>query len=426
MDKIGRRNLKTFSAGAALNDIGEEMYAPYLPYFAATFLGVSGFQYGLIEGICEGINRIMRLFTGSFTDRVGRKIPVILAYILIPLSRLGLTLVKGWAGFIPFRGLRQIGRSLRDPAREASIGESVPQTERGRAFGILNMVDTIGAVLGPVIGVLILYWATVGLKGTTPAIGSPLEIWGGLKTVFPKESYIYLFIWAALPTIISAWIIYFFLFETRMPFAKPAKTQAKPQKKQEDFSLRTFISTLKPNSPFRKLGYTTLSHMILALGAVPVSMILFYASNKLSAAPIENGILFITYAISHFLTSYPAGWLSDRLGRFYTQVMGNILFILALILIIFVRSPLFLIVPLILYATFESIWITNRRAAIADLSKTEAFGKTFGNFSALYGFPSIICPILFGAIWSLLGSGFALFVSALFPLTAIFILPQKN
>jgi len=413
-ETVGKRNLKTFCAGAALNDIGEEMYAPLLQYYATVFLGITPWQYGFIDSFSEAVNRILKLFTGYFTDKVGRKVPVILAYILIALSRLGLPLVKGWAGFIPFRGLRQVGRAMRDPAREASVAESFPSAKRGRAFGILNAVDTVGSILGPAIGLLILYIAASSIAGAS--------VWNGLKTEFPKEAYIWLFLWAGLPTIISAWIIYFFLFETRMPTPLFAKT---PKPKQPGFSIATFASSLRPDSPLRKLGWTTLSHMILALGAVPVSMILLYGTQKLNAGPVEAIILFICYAITHFATSYPAGWLSDRLGRFGAQAVANGLLCLALLVTMFARAPLFLIIPLVLFATFESIWIANRRAAIADLAKEETLGATLGNFSALYGITSLLCSAIFGIIWSVVGSGAALLVAALFPFIAIFVLPRK-
>ncbi|MBI5778274.1 MAG: MFS transporter [Planctomycetes bacterium] len=421
-ESVGRRNLKTFCAGAALNDIGEEMYAPLLPYFATTFLGITPWQYGFIDSFSEAVNRILKLFTGYFTDKVGRKVPVILSYILISLSRLGLPLVAGWAGFLPFRGLRQVGRAMRDPAREASIAESFPSAKRGRAFGILNAVDTIGSILGPAIGLLILYIAASSIVGASLSEGITKKVWMGIKTEFPRESYIWLFLWAGLPTIISAWIIYFFLFETRMPTPLFAKT---PKPKHPGFSIATFMSSLKPGSPLRKLGWTTLSHMILAIGCVPVSMILLYGTQKLKAGPVDAIILFICYATTHFATSYSAGWLSDRLGRFRAQAVANGLLVLALLITIFARTPMFLIIPLVLYATFESIWIANRRAAVADLAREETLGATLGNFSALYGLTSFLCPVIFGGIWSAIGSGAALFVMALFPVAAIFVLPRK-
>lgn len=428
-EKVGKRNLITFSAGATLNDIGEKMYVPFLPYFAAIFMGVTPAQYGFIEGITEAINRILRLVTGYFSDRVGRKIPVILGYILIALSRLGLPLVKGWAGFIPFRGLRQVGRSLRDPAMEACIAECIPQPKRGRAFGILNMVDNAGSIIGPIIGLVILYVITRGFPQSIFSSGFVQKIWAGFKISFPRESYIWLFVCAALPTIISGWIIHFFLFETKAPSSLFKKTEstARKHKSQNDngFSIFTFISSLKSDSPLHKLSAITLSHMVLALGAIPVSMILLYGYTELSASVFEGAILFIGYSITTFLTSYPAGWLTDRIGRYYAQVVANILLIIALITTILIRQPLLLIVPLILYGIFESIWIANRRAAISDLAPTETLAQTMGTFSALYGITSLICPILFGSIWGASSSGWAFFVAALFPFLAIF-LHQKD
>ena len=153
---LAKKNLKAFSLAAACNDTGEEMYAPYLPLFAQAFLGMNPEQYGLVESVGEATNRILRFFTGAITDRVGRKLPVILGYVLIVLSRLGLTTVHHWLWLIPFRALRQLGRTIRNPAREASIADSVPPALRGKAFGLLEAVDTAGAILGPLVGVFLL------------------------------------------------------------------------------------------------------------------------------------------------------------------------------------------------------------------------------------------------------------------------------
>lgn len=421
-EQSGRRNLRVFSAGAALNDVGEEMYAKFLPYYAAIFLGVTPLQYGLIEGLTSAINSIFKLFTGYFTDKVGRKIPIILSYFMIALARFGLPLAGGWAGLIPFRGLRQAGRALRDPACEASIAESFPPATRGRAFGWLNTWDKAGSILGPFIGLLLLYIAAISLAGTGAAEGAIKNIWSGLKTEFPRESYIWLFLWAGLPAMASAWVVYFLLFETRAATGLFAKNI---NPKRTTFSVSTFISSLRPDSTFRTLGFTTLSHMILALGAVPVPMMLLYAYDKLKSGIIEGAIIAVSYSVAHLATSYAAGWFSDRVGRFRAQVVANGLLVLALLITIFIRTPLFMIIPMALYALFESIWIANRRAAIADMAKEESLGETLGSFSALYGFPALLCPILFGGIWSVFGSGAALFVMALFPVAAIFALPRK-
>lgn len=369
---LARKNLLTFSGGAALNDTGEEMYAPYLPLFATIFLKVTPEQYGLIEGITDAINRSLRLFTGVIADRWGRKPPVILGYLLISLSRLGLPLVKTWGWLIPFRALRQVGRSFRDPAREASIAESVPENQRGKAFGLLNSVDTVGAVIGPLIGLLVLSIATYGEFGIS-------------KNTYTLAAFKWLFILAAIPTLISAMVILFFLKETLQ--------------EHHEKTAPSIFQGVKLYAGNRPLVHVTLSNAVLAVGAAPVSMILLYAYKELNATAAEGGMLFVIYSVVHFLTSYPAGFMVDHIGRWKTQVIGDILCILALLSIIIVPASLLMAIPLALYGTFDSIWIASRRAVVSDLAPANARAQALGTFSTIYGLASFLSPILIGTLW---------------------------
>src|SRR5207247_2338151 len=203
---------------APLQYASDEIYAPYLPLFAATFLHVTPEQFGLIEGLAESCNRALRLVTGAIADWIGRKPPVILGYVLIASSRLGLPFVTGWAGLIPFRAIRQVGRSFRDPAREASIAESVEPAQRGKAFGFMNTLDTFGAVVGPIVGFTLLSLLSFG----TARFG-----WEQLAALFAKHpgsagaipefalrAYHGLFLLASIPTFLSALVILLLLEET--------------------------------------------------------------------------------------------------------------------------------------------------------------------------------------------------------------------
>jgi MFS family permease len=412
-----KRNLGTFAAGAACNDTGEEMYSPFLSYYAGNILGVTPAQYGFIEGISEAINRILKGFTGSLSDRWGRKGPVVLGYIFIVTSRLLLSLVRGWGGFIPVRGLRQIGRALRDPAREASIADSVPKEQRGRAFGFLNAVDTAGSVLGPFLGLLILYSATNGFIDFSfiTHLFNPSK----LQSEFTPESYKWLFMWAGIPTIISGWIIWFFLKETAARPEPPPKT---PLLYEKPSIISLIISVFKNQfnavrSYFshKELRLVTVSHMVLAISAVPMQMILFYVYSKESGleAPLSVGaLLFITFALVEFISSYPAGIIVDKLGRFKSQVLANILCILALFSLAFIKSPVWILLPIILYSVFQSMWMVSRRSIIADLSPQNARGEVLGTFSMLYGITSLLSPIMVGLLWDNISATFAFMAMA--------------
>ena len=372
---LGAKNLKAFSLAAFLNDTGEEMYAPYLPLFAKTFLGVNPEQYGLIESLAESVNRILRFAAGALTDKVGRKKPVIWGYALIVLSRLLLPLVYLWQVLIPIRMLRQVGRTLRNPSREASIAESVPPQQRGKAYGLLEAVDTIGAVLGPIIGVALLSLFTFGAFRAS--------------SNFSENSYRWLFACAAVPTLLSMIAISWYMQETWRPQADTAAGK----KGNGIWHNLKFYARSKP------LMLVSASNMILAVGALPVSMMLFYAYSLPKGNAFTGTLVFVAYTVSHSLTAYPAGFVTDYLGRKRALLLGDLLLIFALAMLIFIPNAYWMILPAMFYGVFESLWIASRRAVIADFAPKEAMGQTLGTFSTLYGLTSLLSPIFVGAIW---------------------------
>lgn len=372
---LGAKNLKAFSLAAFLNDTGEEMYAPYLPLFAKVFLGVNPEQYGLIESLAESVNRILRFAAGALTDKIGRKKPVIWGYALIILSRLLLPLVYLWQILIPVRMLRQVGRTLRNPSREASIAESVPPEQRGKAYGLLESVDTMGAVLGPIIGVGLLSLFTFGVfKGSSN---------------FSENSYRWLFACAAVPTVFSIAAISLFMQETWKPEAGAASGKKG----------NGIWHNLKTYTRSKPLMLVSASNMILAIGALPVSMMLFYTYSLPKGNAFTGTLVFVAYTASHSLSAYPAGFVADHLGRKRALLLGDLLLIFALAILIFVPNAYWMIIPAMLYGVFESLWIASRRAVIADLAPKEAMGQTLGTFSTLYGLTSLLSPIFVGAIW---------------------------
>jgi MFS family permease len=370
---LAKKNLKAFSLAAACNDTGEEMYAPYLPLFAQAFLGMNPEQFGLVESLGEATNRILRFFTGALTDRWGRKPPVVLGYILILLSRLGLSTVHHWPWLIPFRALRQLGRTIRNPAREASITDSVPPALRGKAFGLLEAVDTAGAIIGPLVGIFLLsLFSYQGLR---------------LGVSYSESAYRSLFLWAALPTVASAIIIAVLLQET-LPVSSPDRSPAS-----------SLLSGLRSYWGSRPLVLVTLSNMILAVGALPMGMVLFYLYRLAHGSAALGTLAFTLFSLIHFLSAYPAGMVADRLGRKKALLIADLTILAALLSLMIVPNAYWMVLPAILLGLFESFWIASRRAVIADLAPPEARGQTLGTFSAAYGLASLLSPLLVGVLW---------------------------
>lgn len=393
---VGRKNLKAFSLAAMCNDTGEEMFAPYLPYFAKVFLGAGPLEYGLIESCAEAVNRILRIITGAISDRVGRKRPVVIGYILISSSRLLLIFTTVWQHLIPIRMLRQIGRSFRDPAREASITDSIEPALRGKAFGLLEAVDTIGSALGPIVGLVLLSLFSFG------AIH--------LKGEFSSDSYKWLFLFAALPTLISSIIIIKGLEETHTP------------KDTDAGGVKIFFKGIRAYLDNKRLMVITAANCLLAIGAVTVGMLQFYVYTLPKGTIFIGGVCFVLYSISHFIAAYPGGILADRIGKKNALVVAMVLAIVSLGTLGIVPNALWAIVPFVLYGVFDSIWIASRRAIVADLSLSDSRAQTLGTFSFIYGLASMPAPFFFGALSGVFGFRCAFFVCALLTFCALIIL----
>ena len=410
------KTLGAFSGAAMLNDTGEEMFAPFLPLFATVFLGMSPEQYGIMEGMVEAVNRVLRTFTGALSDRWSRKLPVVLGYVLISFSRILMAFVHTWYWLVGARAVRQVGRSMRDPAREAAIADNIDQELRGKAFGFLNAVDTFGAVLGPAVGLGILSLVSFGFLSFNPG------------RQFSEHAFRWLFVLAAIPTFISALIIMKFL---------PEKNQGKPESAddktadKENLDLKSeenqgFWAGIKSYMTHKEIKKMTASNVMLAMGAVPISMMLLYVYKHFSASAAAGGILFIVYSIAHFLTSYPAGDVADRIGGKKTQILAVFFLIAAFASLMVAPSDFWCFPAFIFYACFDSLWLVNRRAIMCRYAPEDRRGQFLGTFSTFYGLSSFLAPILVGIIWQRIGAyhafGFACIIAAF----SLFFMPSDE
>jgi MFS family permease len=152
------RNVKLLGAASLLNDVASEMIYPLLPEFLLTVLGGNRFQLGIIEGVAESVASLLKLFSGAWSDRAGRrKSFVVVSYTLAAVARplTGLA-TSPWHVFATRIGDR-VGKGVRTSPRDALIADSTDPSIRGRAFGFHRAMDHLGAALGPLLAAGFLY-----------------------------------------------------------------------------------------------------------------------------------------------------------------------------------------------------------------------------------------------------------------------------
>lgn len=270
---------------SALGDFCYETTTVLLPGFLAV-LGVPAVALGLIEGIADAVSSFTKMGAGYFADKLGhRKGMVLLGYALTPIGQVCIALAAGWPLILCGRILSWFGKGLRGPLRDAIIAQAVTSDTKGRAFGFHRATDTIGAVLGPLIGVGLIGWA---------------QGWAGADLAAPFRLVFWL---TLLPGFLA---VLAFLSLVRDPEQSP-----NPE-------LR-FVSTLRSLPPsFRRylravglFGLGNFSHSLLILAATQS----LASSIGLVPAAQVAGLLYVGRNVVQVLASYPAGAAADRYGH---------------------------------------------------------------------------------------------------------------
>src|SRR6266850_7721321 len=192
------RNVYAIGFVSLLNDASSEIIYPLLPVFLSSVLGASASAIGVIEGAAESISSLLKLFAGYFRDRLGkRKALVVFGYSLSSFARPLLAFASSWYQVLALRLADRVGKGIRTAPRDAMIADTVAINERGLAFGFHRAMDHTGAVVGPLIGyLLVLLFAA---NPNLPTAGDFTNI----------------FLLASIPALAAVLVVVFFVRETR-------------------------------------------------------------------------------------------------------------------------------------------------------------------------------------------------------------------
>lgn len=170
-----------------LMDVSSEMIHSLLPVFMVASLGASATMVGLVEGIAEATALIVRIFSGTLSDYLGRRKPlVVLGYAMGAVCKPGFALATSVPWVFAARFLDRIGKGIRAAPRDALIADLTDPSQRGRAYGLRQALDTVGAFLGPLAGVALMWsfsgdFRMVFWVAAAPAAASVLLLWLGVQ-----------------------------------------------------------------------------------------------------------------------------------------------------------------------------------------------------------------------------------------------------
>jgi MFS family permease len=391
--RVGRLppNVFAISLVSFLNDASSEIVYPFLPLFLA-LVGASPFAIGLIEGGAEAVSSLLKLFSGYFSDRRGRrKGLVVFGYGLAGLMRPLLAFATSWPQVLFIRLSDRVGKGVRSAPRDAMIADAASPQERGLAFGFHRAMDHGGAVVGPLLGFAGLYF--VAANPSEPTAGD----------------YRALFLLASIPALAAVLVAAFFVRETRRrpdggDPATPgaAASPATPAVPVPRLSLRGFDSNFK-----RFL-------VILALFTLSNSSDAFLLRRATEAGVSEALIplLWAALHVSKVASSILGGDLSDRLGRKTLIVSGWLLYATVYLGLGHVSTPGEVWAIFLVYGVYFGLVEGSEKALVADLVRPEQRGTAYGLYNLAFSFTVLPASLLMGALWQWRGPATAFTVSA--------------
>jgi MFS family permease len=365
-----------------LTDVSSEMIFTLVPLFLSNVLGAGSTIIGLVGGLSESTDAILRVFSGWFSDRIGkRKSLAVLGYSLSTLAKPFMYLASQWGVVLAIRFSDRLGKGVRTAPRDALVADSVSASERGRGFGLHRAMDTFGAVLGLAIAAVIIY----SVQG------------GGVE--LSLKTYQWLVLVGIAPAVLAVFLL---LILVREPERKLlSKT-----------GLRSSVAWNRLFADFDNRFKVFLVIMaVFTLGNSSDFFVILRAQN-LEVPLITVVLMLVLFNVTYAAVSLPAGILSDRLGRRRVIALGWLIY--ALVYLGFALASTLWQVWLLFacYGIYYGMVEGVARAFVADLVVEERRGTAYGLYHGVVGLTLLPASVIAGWLWDALNPAALFFFGA--------------
>lgn len=363
-------------------DVSSELIHSLLPVFMVSSLGASVVAVGIVEGIAESTALIVKVFSGAISDYLGkRKSLAVIGYGLGALSKplFALALSVNWV--LAARFMDRIGKGIRGAPRDALVADLTPPQIRGAAYGLRQALDTAGAVVGPLLGVLLmLLWA------------------GDFRTVF----------WCAvIPAFIAVLLLVFGVEEPR--------TGAARRRTASPIQWKTL----------RELGsaywFVVVAGGVFTLARFSEAFLILRAQQQGlpdTYAPLVMVVMNVVYA----LVAYPIGKLADRMSHVTLLGAGLVALVIADLVLAQAQGLAAVALGVVFWGLHMGMTQGLLATMVADRAPAHLRGTAFGFFNLASGVAMLIASVLAGLLWDKLGSAVTFYAGALFSVVALIML----
>jgi MFS family permease len=353
------KNVFVLGLVSFFNDIASEMIYPIVPIFLTSVLGAPVAIVGLVEGIAESTASILKVVSGWLSDKWQKRKPfTVVGYSVSAISKILLSLAYSWPLVLLARFIDRFGKGVRTSARDALITESSESAVRGKAFGFHRAIDTMGAVIGPMIALLAIH--------------------------FLDNNFRLIFFLAFIPAFIGILLLIFFVEE----------------KKKEVNSSSVFHFSWHDLDPSFKIFL--LISFIFALGNSSDAFLILRAQNLgLSLSLVV--LIYVLFNFTYSIFSIPAGIISDKIGPRKVLLTGFLLFSAVYLFFGLIHSSLFLWLLFPVYGLYMAFTEGVGKAYISNLVLQEKVGTAFGVYNTIIGFTTFFASLFAGLLWTYIG-----------------------
>jgi len=376
------RNIYAFGLTSFLNDTASEMAYWVLPAFLAS-IGAGPEKLGIIEGIAESVASFAKLFSGYVTDKVSHRKPLVIGgYVVANAVKPLLALVSSWWQILGIRFSDRFAKGVRGTARDVMVAESVDPSSLGSAYGLIQAMDSAGAIAGPLLAL-----AVIGRFG--------------MRGVFAS---------AAVPGALCVTVAWVGIREVRRDRAGEGQAYSPVQTERSSASVTVAESEWLPKLP--AAFYYVLSVVTLFSLGNSSDMFLVLRAGSIGIPASRAPLLGLVFNIMFTLLSWPAGKFSDRFSRSAIAAAGY--FVFAIVYFVFALAPSQLAIWLTMafYGLFYALTNPVLKALVAESVAGDVRGRALGIYSFLTSVTTLLSSVITGALWKVYGPAVPFYFSA--------------
>jgi MFS family permease len=378
-------------------DISSELIFTLVPLFLSDVLGATSTIVGLVGGLSDSADSIFRIFSGWFSDKIGkRKALATMGYSISTVAKPFMLLANTWGAVIGVRVGDRIGKGVRSSSRDALIADSVDEKERGRSFGLHRAMDTAGAVVGLIIAAIIVYMIP------------------GDKFHMTREAYHWMVVVAIIPAVLAVLVILTLVRERKKVASAAQASTGKPV-------------GLTPFSNQFKLFLVIIGLFTLGNSS---DFFLILEAQRVKTPLLQVVLMLVLFNLTYALLSTPMGVLSDKIGRKRVITAGWLIY--GLVYIGFALSGIIWQIWALfaVYGVYYAICDGAAKAFVADLVPANRRGTAYGIYNGVVGLVALPASLIAGVLWGNIAPAAAFYFGAGLALLAmvglLFIIKEKK